>query len=148
VPPPMPTPTPTPTTTQTPTPTPTPTITPTPTLTPTPTPTVTPTPTPTPITDVYPPTAQIISPTNGTSFYSTDLITFQGKGTDPEDGILTGESLKWYSDIDGLIGTGENIQVGLSSPCGVVSHTITLIATDSGGLTSQDSIKVFVRTLC
>ncbi|MEP6731645.1 MAG: S8 family serine peptidase [bacterium] len=79
-----------------------------------------------------PPTASITSPANGSSFVQGASVSFAGSGTDPEDGALTGASLVWTSSLDGQIGTGASFN---SSTLSVGSHTITLTATDSHGLT-------------
>ena len=118
--------------TPTPTPSPTPTCTPTPTRTPTATPTVTPTPT------NQPPTASITAPTEGTEFVEGTPIAFQGLAADPEDGPLTGDALVWTSDRDGQIGVGTSFTTTLSAG----DHTITLTATDSGGLSGTASVHI------
>ena len=41
------------------------------------------------------PTATITSPTSGSAFLTTDVISFNGSGDDAEDGALTGTSLLW-----------------------------------------------------
>ena len=41
------------------------------------------------------PTATILSPADGTKYNVGSTIVFQGRGTDPEQGILTGASLSW-----------------------------------------------------
>jgi hypothetical protein len=59
---------------------------------------------------------------------------------DMEDGSLGDSALSWVSSIDGALGTGQLLEVSLSP--GI--HTITLTATDSGGLTSTASIQITV----
>ena len=59
---------------------------------------------------------------------------------DLENGSLGDSALSWVSSIDGALGAGKLLEVNLSP--GV--HTITLTATDSGGLTSTASIQVTV----
>lgn len=86
-----------------------------------------------------PPSAEIISPTDNSSFTESETITFRGRGEDLEDGKLTGSSLVWKSSIDGQIGVGEefsrdNLSLG--------SHTITLTATDSEGLSGEDVVMI------
>ncbi|MDY7033888.1 MAG: hypothetical protein SVY10_18495, partial [Thermodesulfobacteriota bacterium] len=72
-----------------------------------------------------------------------DIISFSGSGNDAEDGALTGSSLVWASSVDGQIGTGESFsRSDLSSG----THTITLTATDSGGLTGSDSVSISVNS--
>jgi len=59
---------------------------------------------------------------------------------DLENGSLGDSALSWVSSIDGALGAGQLLEVSLS--LGV--HTITLTATDSGGLTSTASIQITV----
>jgi hypothetical protein len=99
------------------------------------------------------PTGKIISPATGITVKPGTPITFQGEGTDPEDGVLSGSNLKWYSDRDGFLGTGVKITVVLSGPkipCKPesVTHTITLVITDSDGHEVKYTIQVEVGTLC
>jgi hypothetical protein len=65
------------------------------------------------------------------SFSPIDYILFKGNATDPEDGILTGQHLTWFSTLDNEIGNGEFFTLDTLSK-GV--HTIALIAEDSNGL--------------
>ena len=68
-------------------------------------------------------------------------ITINGAANDAEDGALTGTALVWTSSIDGALGNGATIGTAALN-AGV--HTITLIATDSGGLSHQDSMTLTV----
>ena len=77
-----------------------------------------------------PPTATINLPQSGQEFTVGQTISFQGTGSDPEDGPLTGSSLVWLSSLDGPIGTGI---VFSRSDLSLGSHGIRLIATDSEG---------------
>jgi hypothetical protein len=95
------------------------------------------------------PTVQITQPANNAIFPLGTLITFEGQGTDPEDGDLPDAKLSWSSDIDGFLGTGKAIQKVLSgSACNTIVHTVTLQATDSDGHTASHSITVSVMNLC
>jgi hypothetical protein len=95
------------------------------------------------------PTAQILKPWNDTIFPLGALMTFEGKGTDPQDGDLSGSSLEWHSDRDGFLGTGEVINVRLSGQaCQQIPHLITLKVTDSDGHTAIYSITVKVLEVC
>lgn len=90
-----------------------------------------------------PPEAMIESPSQDTTIQEGDEITFQGSGTDNEDGTLTGSSLEWASNVDGTIGTGETVS---TSSLTANTHTITLTATDSDGNSSQASVQVEVQS--
>jgi hypothetical protein len=87
-----------------------------------------------------PPTAKIISPENDSYFYYYDYIYFEGMGTDPD--VEHGDFLyyEWYSDQDGLLGTGDILEwVYLSKG----EHQITLIVIDSEGLYDTDTITIY-----
>ena len=64
-----------------------------------------------------------------------------GTGTDFEDGILSGSNLSWTSNVDGQLGTGNNIgMANLSS--GI--HIISLTGIDSQGSIGKHSITITV----
>ena len=88
-----------------------------------------------PVTNALP-TASIISPVDGSTSTTNFSIAFNGSGDDAEDGILTGDSLVWTSNIDGEIGTGQSFTGSL----GAGNHTITLTATDSQGASASTSV--------
>jgi len=89
----------------------------------------------------YAPTATIISPENNSTFVHGDEITFNGTGTDPEDGISTNTSLVWTSDIYGIIGIGNKFNTpNLSAG----THKIMLMVNDSTGLIDIDSVEITV----
>lgn len=89
-----------------------------------------------------PPSVVIEAPTEQFSYAEGEAITFRGSATDPEDGPLSGNSLLWFSDVDGELGTGEEITVSDLSPSG---HTIYLLARDSDGVTGNATVGVVVR---
>lgn len=86
------------------------------------------------------PIARITYPESGASYFADQTINFRGYGFDWDEDIPDA-NVTWSSGIDGLLGTGENIIVSLSE--GI--HPITVTATDSLGLTGQDSITVNVQ---
>lgn len=89
------------------------------------------------------PIAIITAPADQSEFFDTQTIVLTGEGTDTEDGALTGESLVWTSDLDGEIGTGEELQVdGSAVTLGV--HNITLTVTDADGGEGTDVIQISV----
>ena len=85
------------------------------------------------------PEAWIVSPTDGNSFVQDTIINFFGVGMDLEDGNLTGSSLKWASDIDGLLGYGESINIQTLT---IGTHVITLNVSDSNGSSDTYSISI------
>ncbi len=88
-----------------------------------------------------PPTAVIISPSNGASFIAGKTIGFSGVGSDPEDGTLSGASLRWTSSRDGQIGMGGSFS---TSSLSIGTHVITLRATDSRGAVATASVTMTI----
>lgn len=90
------------------------------------------------------PSASISSPSDGSAFREDASITFQGSGSDPEDGELTGRSLQWSSDIDGDLGAGRRLTRDDLTARSPARHTVTLTAVDSEGDSATASITVEV----
>ena len=90
------------------------------------------------------PVVTIITPADGMKYDEGHPLTFSGTAIDPEDGELSDETFLWRSNIDGVIGTGNNITKDDLSP-GV--HTITLFATDSVSAQGEDDITLTVAAL-
>ncbi len=89
----------------------------------------------------HPPLTTILTPTEG--FSTTGTLVLQGAAYDAEDGPLTGVSLTWTSDRDGVLGTGESLEaVALSGG----AHTLTLRATDQAGSSTEVHVNVTVDT--
>ena len=88
------------------------------------------------------PTAEIADPAEGDSFLTTDIVAFNGTGTDDEDGNLVGSSLSWNSDLQGFLGSGTTLNSSLNHG----NHVITLTATDDDGASDTDSVSVSVAT--
>lgn len=87
------------------------------------------------------PTATILSPANGSDFTTGETISFQGFGTDPEDGTLTGGALVWESSRDGQIGTGGSFS---RSDLSNGTHDIRLIARDTQGAADTAAVSVMI----
>ncbi len=85
------------------------------------------------------PVVTITSPSDGATFGSGVVISFEGTAIDVEDGDLT-SSLVWQSDIDGQIGTGGNFTTTLNDG----EHVITASVTDSGSNIGIASIGITV----
>ena len=85
------------------------------------------------------PTVTITAPTNNSIFDQGASISFSGTAIDTEDGNLS-DNLNWNSSIDGNFATGANPDFELS----VGSHTVTVSAVNSGGLTGADQIDLTV----
>lgn len=87
------------------------------------------------------PTAVITSPSQDTTVADGDALTLEGSAKDPEDGELVGGALQWTSEVDGNLGTGESVEVTLSSN---TTHQVVLRATDENGASGADSVAVEV----
>jgi len=85
------------------------------------------------------PSINILSPSNGAEFVLTDTVYFEAVAIDSEDGDLS-EGVVWTSSIDGLLGTGSQLNANLS----VGTHSIEATIIDSGGLVSQKNILINV----
>lgn len=86
-----------------------------------------------------PPVVVITSPATSTT--TTSPVNLVATATDTEDGDLGG-SVTWTSDVDGAIGTGNNINVPLT----VGTHTITASVTDSASASNSNSITLTIST--
>jgi hypothetical protein len=89
-----------------------------------------------------PPTASIEAPNDKSALMEGQPETFRGSGTDPVEGEVNQENLKWLSDVDGDLGTGKEVEVSSLSPG---PHTILLTATDEDGKTDVDTANVVVE---
>jgi PKD repeat protein len=90
------------------------------------------------------PTVTITSPLNWATYAPGATITFTGRATDHEDGVLTGASLVWTSDRDGQIGTGTSFT---RSDLSLGTHRITLLATDSNGAGGSAEVTIHVTAV-
>jgi hypothetical protein len=77
-----------------------------------------------------PPAVMILQPRDGATFPTGLPVLFSARAYDPEDGPLGAEAFEWFSDRDGLLGTGAFLQISILSP-GL--HTIGVAATDGDG---------------
>lgn len=89
-------------------------------------------------------------------YYELDLA---GTGTDPEDGTLSGSSLKWTTSLASVqpggsadLGSGNSLRVKLYTDyCATPAryeHLITLTVRDSAGQIGTDVVRVRVMLLC
>ena len=86
------------------------------------------------------PVATILNPADNKVFGLFE-ITFEGTGTDYEDGELPGSSLVWSSNIDGILGTGNTLATDKLS---LGNHIITLTVTDSDNKTGSARITTVI----
>ena len=99
-----------------------------------------------------PPSVTITSPVNYYAMGDNESCVFVVQSSDLEDGRLSGRSLSWKdryvyrgAEVVRNLGTGESINVSnLPAPVADTRHVITVTATDSGGLTSTNSIVIYV----
>jgi hypothetical protein len=89
------------------------------------------------------PTCTIDAPADGAAKPFEEEWTFQATATDPQDGALSGGSVRWESDLAGTLGTGETIQHTFSLSG---THVIECVATDSDGNSSSAQISVTVES--
>lgn len=77
--------------------------------------------------------------------------TLRGYATSPDGGEITGTNLRWYSDRDGFLGTGNTLNARITTDandCSGVSHTITLQATDSRGVVTTTTRHLSFIVVC
>ena len=95
-----------------------------------------------------PPVPSITSPAGSASWIVGDLVSFSGAATDPEDGLIGASGLTWkieLIDCQGgcsttTIAEYEGVAAGsftAPEPSGPATLTVTLTATDSGGLAAS-----------
>lgn len=87
------------------------------------------------------PVAEILSPPDNAIFFAGDTLTFKGTASDFEDGALTGASLVWRSNWDGLLGTGDSL---ITTAISLNTHIISLIAIDTEGYPDTSQITITV----
>jgi PKD repeat protein len=89
-----------------------------------------------------PPVVTLVAPLTGATVDAGASLDLRASATDTEDGVLGGASLVWTSSLDGALGTGSPRAAALSA---LGRHTLTVVATDSGGASDSASVDVFVR---
>ncbi|MGF1485223.1 MAG: PQQ-dependent sugar dehydrogenase [Opitutales bacterium] len=86
------------------------------------------------------PTVDITTPANGSSFLTTDTISFVASASDAEDGDISND-VSWTSSLDGALGSGATIAVSLSEG----THDITALVSDSQGASDDATVTVTVN---
>jgi hypothetical protein len=88
-----------------------------------------------------PPLISVSLPDDGATLDAGEPITFLALGYDPEDGLLTGETVSWSSDRDGVLGNGDRLEVSQLSNG---THKITAVTRDSTGAEAQTTLTITV----
>ncbi|MFP4306556.1 MAG: hypothetical protein ACLFQQ_04990 [Desulfococcaceae bacterium] len=88
-----------------------------------------------------PPEAEIANPETGSRFDENNFVVLTGRGKDPEEGALPGDSLSWTSSIDGELGDGATLTLNTLSRG---RHLVTLLAEDAEGGVGTDDIVIFI----
>ena len=83
----------------------------------------------------------MFDPQDGDFYPSARWVVLRAQAYDQDDEDLVGDSLVWMSDVDGLLGTGTEVEPGAMS---TGDHVITLTATDSDGLSSSQSVAISI----
>ena len=86
-----------------------------------------------------PPTIFPSDPEEGEIYHDDQNIQFWAFASDPEDGNIM-HLIEWSSNIDGFLFTGTIFESKLSAG----DHTITMQVTDSGGLTTTETLFITV----
>jgi len=85
------------------------------------------------------PTVTITSPASGASAPAGAPVVLAGTAVDARDGDL-GASLRWTSDRDGLLGTGDTLTVALSEG----THLITAAAVNTAGGLGHAEVQIVI----
>ena len=91
----------------------------------------------------------ILAPLNEQSFFGPVIL--RGYAASPTDGELAGAQLRWYSSVDGFLGTGKALTVHLTEATACergIRHAITLVATDSKGVVFATTRWMFSSLIC
>jgi len=99
------------------------------------------------------PVVSIITPKDGEQIMEGSTIQLRGSAYDPEDGVLSGDSMIW--EVDGVtLASGNPVRTGdrtiltpagpVSLPMGVGSHTVALTVTDKSGASVRSEINVMI----
>lgn len=88
------------------------------------------------------PWTYIMTPDDLSDYEHRANVILHGTSWDLEDRILKGDSLVWSSNLDGPIGTSRHLA---TDDLSLGTHIITLVATDSDGMSSQDSVMVTIN---
>jgi len=88
-----------------------------------------------------PPTAVVTAPDSPKTIARGQALLLRGLADDAQDGRIPDDGLVWTSDRDGVLGAGGNL---VTSDLSVGTHTISLLATNTQGLTATAAVEVTV----
>lgn len=89
------------------------------------------------------PELDIESPVSGEVFSGAQQVPLEARAWDPEDGTLTGAAIRWSSDLDGPLGSGEELTV-LASDLVEGRHVLSATAVDAAGNTTTAEVAIEV----
>jgi len=89
------------------------------------------------------PFVTIDAPVDGAVVSGPMHLTFIANGRDRDDGVLSGDSITWASDLDGVLGTGGFLTTNAADLSEGV-HTLSAAASDASGLIGQASVSVTI----
>ncbi|MTW10883.1 hypothetical protein GM658_09725 [Pseudoduganella eburnea] len=84
----------------------------------------------------------VVSPAPGSVVAVQEQVRFEGSAYDCHEGVLAGDAIAWYSDRDGLLGTGVMLRVSTLSQG---AHTVTMTATGRDGQSASASFSLRVE---
>jgi hypothetical protein len=87
------------------------------------------------------PRLYIAAPAPGAEFPQDSSVILIGTAFDLEDGALSGDALRWRSNVDGDLGAGAQLTTSALSRG---EHEIELVATDSAGGTSRRTVGITI----
>lgn len=88
------------------------------------------------------PTVTIAQPSSGDRYLLSDTISLSATAMDTQDGDMSA-GIYWYSDLEGFLGAGSNLDVNLSVPGG---HRLFATVMDSDSNHKEESVFVSVSS--
>ena len=90
------------------------------------------------------PGVEIKIPVTGTAFAFGQGLVLKAAGYDKEDGLLGDRAFSWSSSLDGNLGSGSTVVLA-TDDLTAGSHTITVTATDTSGLSAAATATITVN---
>lgn len=91
--------------------------------------------------EVKPTVVEILSPGDSTELRAGEAVLLHGRAFSPDFATTPAEGMLWFSDRDGLLGTGPEARVTLSTG----AHELTLRVADGLGGEAEDVVNVQVH---